>query len=392
MKNTRRAGPASLAPVSSPLALLLRLAERFWPSRPANSSSAASSARSPRLVSLGIRKPLWYQRLGGRSSSSSRSSVGFLACAFGLQLGKQVGGGPHQIELQGLDQLFADRALAGLAGLGTEKTRAALTPACLGPNGLGRMERCRAHRLMRAVSPLATPTRHWPQLIGAAADAMGFDAVADVRSMPYSRRLPQFNRPSWKPSCQGRASRYVFLGEELGARREEPDGIRRPAGCLRAGGRSLPAFQRGLGAGDHGAEQRADTGSAVCGTGSPDLPSGHPGEPAPAGPWGGGGAHPWRWVAGEPSSAGAAHASGAAAASACWKPSEVQVQLDLLGGDPFNPSAEAQQRSFAGEGLPASRASASLTPSPSWLPETPWERRSSCITIGFTKKNAKQFF
>ena len=100
VKNTRRAGPASLAPVSSPLALLLRLAERFWPSRPANSSSAASSARSPRLVSLGIRKPLWYQRLGGRSSSSSRSSVASSVRPSSSSWARMSGVGPTRSRLR----------------------------------------------------------------------------------------------------------------------------------------------------------------------------------------------------------------------------------------------------------------------------------------------------
>ena len=49
----------------------------------------------------------------------------------------------------------------------------------------------------------------------------GINAVADVRSMPYSRRLPQFNRPELEAEFHKHAIRYVFLGEELGARRVE---------------------------------------------------------------------------------------------------------------------------------------------------------------------------
>jgi uncharacterized protein (DUF488 family) len=46
-------------------------------------------------------------------------------------------------------------------------------------------------------------------------------AVADVRSSPYSRHNPQFNRETLKQSLAQRDIRYVFLGEELGARSKD---------------------------------------------------------------------------------------------------------------------------------------------------------------------------
>lgn len=49
------------------------------------------------------------------------------------------------------------------------------------------------------------------------------EAIADVRSSPYSVRLPQFNRESLEHSLRGISIRYVFLGKELGARRSERD-------------------------------------------------------------------------------------------------------------------------------------------------------------------------
>jgi uncharacterized protein (DUF488 family) len=49
------------------------------------------------------------------------------------------------------------------------------------------------------------------------------DAVADVRSSPYSRRNPQFNRESLVYALREARIRYVFMGNELGARREEPE-------------------------------------------------------------------------------------------------------------------------------------------------------------------------
>ena len=47
-------------------------------------------------------------------------------------------------------------------------------------------------------------------------------AVADVRSAPYSRFNPQFNRDMLEHSLRTHGIRYVFLGKELGARSEDP--------------------------------------------------------------------------------------------------------------------------------------------------------------------------
>ncbi len=44
------------------------------------------------------------------------------------------------------------------------------------------------------------------------------DVVADVRSVPYSRRQPQFNRPDLRSALRERGVDYVFMGEEFGAR------------------------------------------------------------------------------------------------------------------------------------------------------------------------------
>ena len=48
------------------------------------------------------------------------------------------------------------------------------------------------------------------------------EAVADVRSGPYSQRFPWFNRERLMESLKQSGIQYVFLGEELGARRDEP--------------------------------------------------------------------------------------------------------------------------------------------------------------------------
>lgn len=81
----------------------------------------------------------------------------------------------------------------------------------------------------------------------------GVTAVADVRSQPYSRYLPDFNRDALKNLLQKSGISYAFMGQELGARRSEPD-------CYVDGQakyelvQNLPAFQTGL--------DRIRTGSA----------------------------------------------------------------------------------------------------------------------------------
>ena len=46
-------------------------------------------------------------------------------------------------------------------------------------------------------------------------------AVADVRSSPYSRYTPQFNKEPLKKKLNGANIAYVFLGRELGARSDD---------------------------------------------------------------------------------------------------------------------------------------------------------------------------
>ncbi|WP_458087108.1 DUF488 domain-containing protein [Streptomyces malaysiensis] len=46
-------------------------------------------------------------------------------------------------------------------------------------------------------------------------------AVADVRSVPASRYTPQFNQRSLEKALREEGMKYVFLGEELGARTKD---------------------------------------------------------------------------------------------------------------------------------------------------------------------------
>lgn len=49
----------------------------------------------------------------------------------------------------------------------------------------------------------------------------GVTAVADVRSVPASRYAPQFNQHSLYKALREEGMKYVFLGEELGARTKD---------------------------------------------------------------------------------------------------------------------------------------------------------------------------
>ena len=73
----------------------------------------------------------------------------------------------------------------------------------------------------------------------------GITAVADVRSQPYSRYNPQFNRETLLGELKAAGIGYVFLGQELGARSNDP-------ACYRDGRAQYaliaqtPAFQLGI--------------------------------------------------------------------------------------------------------------------------------------------------
>ena len=48
--------------------------------------------------------------------------------------------------------------------------------------------------------------------------AAKIDAIADVRSVPFSRQWPQFNRHELKAALRNVEISYVFMGDQLGAR------------------------------------------------------------------------------------------------------------------------------------------------------------------------------
>ena len=74
----------------------------------------------------------------------------------------------------------------------------------------------------------------------------GITAVADVRSHPFSRYLPHFNKSEIKASLSRVGIQYVFLGKELGARPED-------LSCYDTSGKALydriaatPLFSEGI--------------------------------------------------------------------------------------------------------------------------------------------------
>ena len=50
----------------------------------------------------------------------------------------------------------------------------------------------------------------------------GITVLCDVRSSPYSRYVPQFNREAMKTELSRRDISYIYLGEELGPRSSDP--------------------------------------------------------------------------------------------------------------------------------------------------------------------------
>jgi uncharacterized protein (DUF488 family) len=74
----------------------------------------------------------------------------------------------------------------------------------------------------------------------------GVTAVADVRSSPYSRRLPHFNRDSLECKLHDHEIRYVFLGDLLGGRPASPDLYDEEGRVVYEQVRETAAFRRGI--------------------------------------------------------------------------------------------------------------------------------------------------
>ena len=105
---------------------------------------------------------------------------------------------------------------------------------------------------MRDLFTIGHSTQTWEQFLALLVQHR-VEAIGDVRSSPYSARFPQFNRDMLDRALRAANIRYVFLGDELGARRAERecyvDGVARYDRIART-----TAFRAGL--------ERVETGVA----------------------------------------------------------------------------------------------------------------------------------
>jgi uncharacterized protein (DUF488 family) len=85
----------------------------------------------------------------------------------------------------------------------------------------------------------------WPRLLELLRGA-GVTAVADVRSSPHSRRLPEYNRGYLEEALRQNGLAYVYLGDQLGGRPDDRD-LYDPEGWADYERiRRTAAFRRGL--------------------------------------------------------------------------------------------------------------------------------------------------
>lgn len=85
----------------------------------------------------------------------------------------------------------------------------------------------------------------WERFIGLLGHA-GITAVVDVRSQPFSRRYPQFDRHSLRRGLQEQDIVYVFCGDSLGGRPQQPSLYDEHGRVNYDRVRRTPAFQGGL--------------------------------------------------------------------------------------------------------------------------------------------------
>lgn len=86
----------------------------------------------------------------------------------------------------------------------------------------------------------------------------GIKSLVDVRSTPYSRYVPHFNRPELKDALDPQGIRYLYLGDELGGRPPGDEFYDTQDHVLYSRVARAPFFLRGLERlVDEGAEYRA---------------------------------------------------------------------------------------------------------------------------------------
>lgn len=74
----------------------------------------------------------------------------------------------------------------------------------------------------------------------------GIEVIADVRSAPYSRWVPHFNKRELEHALEERGIRYVYLGRELGGRPENPEHLDDEGYALYYKMAQAPEFHSGI--------------------------------------------------------------------------------------------------------------------------------------------------
>lgn len=85
----------------------------------------------------------------------------------------------------------------------------------------------------------------WPTFVQTLR-CFGIDLLMDVRSRPHSSRYPQFSQPEFEAALREGGLRYLFLGEELGGRPEDPKAYGENGVVNYAVRRRAHDFQRGI--------------------------------------------------------------------------------------------------------------------------------------------------
>lgn len=89
-------------------------------------------------------------------------------------------------------------------------------------------------------------SNHTPEVFLRLLAGERIDAVVDVRSYPFSRFAPQFNREEIMATLTESGLIYLFLGEELGGRPSRPDHYDAEGHALYGSMAEEPAFQRAV--------------------------------------------------------------------------------------------------------------------------------------------------
>src|SRR5262245_51723499 len=74
----------------------------------------------------------------------------------------------------------------------------------------------------------------------------GIDVLADVRSAPFSRYVPHFNKPNLEQALATTPVKYLYLGQELGGRPEGAEFYDQEGHALYGLVAKAPFFLRGV--------------------------------------------------------------------------------------------------------------------------------------------------